>query len=292
MERLEHDIPDPKKISIQKVKKNNGVELDGLIILENGCNISPTLYLDYYFENYEAGESFSQVYSELLGDYCAHKPEENIDPSFFTELANIRDRIAMKLIHYESNQELLADVPYIRYLDLAIVFYALVKMDLKRGSASILIHNPHIRKWGIDAEELFEIARENTRRLLPEKLYDMNSMIDELAGRCEADTTITCPPVYPMFVLTNENNLFGAACLLYTDLLKEYAERSQTDFYILPSSIHEVILIPALETDQYDELSAMVREVNDAELADDEILSTHAYYYSRSRNEIIMQQGA
>ena len=81
---------------------------------------------------------------------------------------------------------------------------------------------------------------------------------------------------------------FGATCLLYKDLLKHFSEESQTDFYILPSSIHEVILVPTLENDCYGELSDMVREVNDSQLMDDEILSTHAYYYSRCKNEITM----
>ena len=91
-----------------------------------------------------------------------------------------------------------------------------------------------------------------------------------------------------MFVLTNESNLFGAACIIYPNLLQHYAAEAQTDFYILPSSIHEVILVPTLDCDNYPELSEMVQEVNDTQLQDDEILSIHAYYYSRKSNEITM----
>ena len=74
MERLEHDIPDPKRISIQQVSKNNGIVLDGLTIMENDCNISPTLYLNYYYDSYSHGISFNDVYQSLLSDYHRHKP--------------------------------------------------------------------------------------------------------------------------------------------------------------------------------------------------------------------------
>ena len=289
MERLEHDIPYQKRISIQQVSKNNGIVLDGLTIMENDCNISPTLYLNYYYDSYSHGISFNDVYQSLLSDYHRHKPSQNIDPSFFTEFDNIRDKIAMKLIHYERNKELLEKVPHIRFLDLAIVFYCLIAMDFATGNATILIHHSHLKNWNITTTELFQIAKDNTQKILPEKLYDMNDVLYELSGRLtHPDPTVSRPSPYPMFVLTNETNLFGAACLLYKDLLKHFSEKSQTDFYILPSSIHEVILVPTLENDCYGELSDMVREVNDSQLMDDEILSTHAYYYSRRKNEITM----
>ena len=289
MERLEHDIPDPKRISILQVSKNNGIVLDGLTIMENDCNISPTLYLNYYYDSYSHGISFNDVYQSLLSDYHRHKPSQNIDPSFFTEFDNIRDKIAMKLIHYERNKELLEKVPHIRFLDLAIVFYCLIAMDFATGNATILIHHSHLKNWNITTTELFQIAKDNTQKILPEKLYDMNDVLYELSGRLtHPDPTVSRPSPYPMFVLTNETNLFGAACMLYKDLLKHFSEKSQTDFYILPSSIHEVILVPTLENDCYGELSDMVREVNDSQLMDDEILSTHAYYYSRRKNEITM----
>ncbi|WP_303874946.1 DUF5688 family protein [Eubacterium ramulus] len=289
MERLEHDIPDPKRISIQQVSKNNGIVLDGLTIMENDCNISPTLYLNYYYDSYNHGIRFNDVYQSLLSDYHRHKPSQKIDPSFFTDFDNIRDKIAMKLIHYERNKELLEKVPHIRFLDLAIVFYCLISMDFTTGNATILIHHSHLKNWNITTTELFQIAKDNTQKILPEKLYDMNDVIYELSGRLtHPDPTVSRPSPYPMFVLTNETNLFGATCLLYKDLLKHFSEESQTDFYILPSSIHEVILVPTLENDCYGELSDMVREVNDSQLMDDEILSTHAYYYSRRKNEITM----
>lgn len=158
MERLERDIPDPKHISIQQVTKNNGIVLDGLSIMENDCNISPTLYLNYYYDSYKHGVAFQDVYQSLLRDYQNHRPSGNIDPSFFTDFSNIRDKIALKLIHYERNKILLKDVPHIRFLGLAIVFYCLINMDITQGSATILIHHSHLKNWNMQTDDLFEIA--------------------------------------------------------------------------------------------------------------------------------------
>lgn len=240
MERLERDIPDPKHISIQQVTKNNGIVLDGLSIMENDCNISPTLYLNYYYDSYKHGVAFQDVYQSLLRDYQNHRPSGNIDPSFFTDFSNIRDKIALKLIHYERNKILLKDVPHIRFLDLAIVFYCLISMDITQGTATILIHHSHLKNWNMQTDDLFEIAKKNTQQILPEKLYDMNDVLHELTDKSQHVSDDCCCEVpYPMFVLTNESNLFGAACIIYPNLLQHYAAEAQTDFYILPSSIHE-----------------------------------------------------
>ncbi len=289
MERLKYDIPDPKKISIQTVYKNNGLYLDGLVIMENNCNISPTLYLNYYYESYQGGTSFQQVYETILENYRQNKPAQSIDVRFFTQFENAKSKIALKLINYEQNKKLLEDVPHIQFLDMAIVFYCLISMDSQAGNATILIHNSHLSYWDTSLEELFQIAKRNTRQMLPARLNDMNDVLRDLSGK-----HMLFPPfqpdedVYPMFVLTNHINLYGAACILYEDLLKEYARQAETDFYILPSSIHEVILIPAVDPNCQQELSQMVKEVNHSQLLEEEILSDHAYYYSRESNEITM----
>lgn len=289
VERLKYDIPNPKKISIQTVYKNNGLYLDGLVIMENNCNISPTLYLNYYYESYREGTSFQQVYETILENYQQNKPSQSIDVRFFTQFENAKSKIALKLINYEQNKELLKDVPHIPFLDMAIVFYCLISMDSQAGNATILIHNSHLSYWNTSLEELFETAKRNTRKMLPARLNNMNDVLRDLSGK-----HMLFPPfqpdedIYPMFVLTNPINLYGAACILYEDLLKDYARQAETDFYILPSSIHEVILIPAIDPSCQQELSQMVKEVNHSQLLEEEILSDHAYYYSRESNEITM----
>lgn len=292
VDRLHRDIPDPKTISLQKVYKNNGVQLDGLLIMENGCNISPTIYLNYCYAQYEAGKTFQDVYQYILELYRENKPKESIDAGFFTDFDHIRERIVYKLIHYEKNLELLADIPFVRFLDLAIVFYCFIPMNGEAGSGSILIHNHHLNYWNINKEELFRLARENTVRMLPPKLMSMHQTILQMTAGLDPEEYShlmqdgSDDTLMQMYVLTNEEKLFGAICILYQDLLKSYAEDMNSDFYILPSSVHEVILIPSGERKDDGSLSDIVRSVNEIAVSVEEILSDHIYYYSRKENRI------
>ncbi|MCD7981113.1 MAG: DUF5688 family protein [Clostridiales bacterium] len=286
--RLSNDIPNPKKITVQSVYRNNGDFTDGLVILENGINIAPTLYLSYYYEYYKKGHSFQSTYELMLKKYEANKTSENIDVSFFTDFEKIGSNIMLKLIHYEKNRKLLQDIPHIPFLDLAIVFYCRIPMDPEIGNATILIHNSHMQLWGQTVESLYPIAGKNSERIFPPKLHNMNSLIENMLPAQHIPTVVLPEdPLYPMYVLTNEQNLYGASCILYENLIRSYADRFLTDLYILPSSIHEVILIPASCDSKMQEFSAMVREVNEAQVASEEVLSDHAYYYSRDRDKIL-----
>ncbi|MFQ9086043.1 MAG: DUF5688 family protein [Roseburia sp.] len=219
-------------------------------------------------------------------------PGERSTFLFFTDYANVRPHIAYKLIHYERNRHLLADLPHFRYLDLAIVFYCLVSSS-PSGNATILIRKDHLRFWNISPTQLFDAAKENTPRLLSYDLSNMNDLMEELL--VPAHSTLSDPDIKkedaaicPMYVLTNQNKLNGASCILYEHLLEHFADRLCCDLYILPSSIHEVILIPATSDTSYQELSQMVQEVNDTQVSPEEILSDHVYYFSRSSGSIRM----
>ena len=268
------------------------MQLDGLTIMEGGTNLSPTIYLNYFYETYQNGVEFSSILDTILHTYQSNKPRGKIDTSFFTDYANVRPHIAYKLIHYERNRHLLADLPHFRYLDLAIVFYCLVSSS-PSGSATILIRKDHLRFWNISPTQLFDAAKENTPRLLSYDLRNMNDLMEELLA--PAHSTLSDPDIKkedaaicPMYVLTNQNKLNGASCILYEHLLEHFADRLCCDLYILPSSIHEVILIPATSDTSYQELSQMVQEVNDTQVSPEEILSDHVYYFSRSSGSIRM----
>ena len=88
--------------------------------------------------------------------------------------------------------------------------------------------------------------------------------------------------------MTNRQEVNGASVLLYDDVLQTFALKKKTDFYILPSSVHEVLLIPADNQISMSTLSSMVRDVNSSQLAREEILSDHVYYYSLETDQITM----
>lgn len=266
--------------------KNNGVTLCGLTIMTKESNISPTIYLNGFYERYVyETESLQQIEADVMETYRRNKTDHNLDVSFFTEWENARQRIIFKLVNYDANRELLKDVPYKKVLDLAMVFTCLVEKGVT-GSATILIHNHHMECWKVTEDDLFHTAMENTPYFQKKKLTGMDSVIEYLTGQKLGNDILD--DICSMYVLTVENNLNGAGAVLYKDLLKGFADRMESDFYILPSSVHEMILIP-LFTDDMESLSQMVKEVNATQLKPEDVLSDHAYVYRRADNTISMR---
>lgn len=275
------------RIALQDIIKNNDTHLDGLTILSENCNISPTIYLNHYYEQYLNGKSMSAIYEDILHSYYQNAPKENIDISFFTDFSKVKERIIFKLVNYERNKELLSQVPHIRYLDLALIFNCFVN-STESGCATILIHHHHLSFWDITTEELYTLAMQNTPRLLHYQLQNMADVVIDLFSEEYSQLLNEALELLPMYVLSNNTKLNGSGCILYEDLLSDISDKINSDFYIVPSSIHEVLLIPVANAAPYSELTSMVQEINATQLTREEILSDHVYLYSRHAGKITM----
>ncbi len=283
---IQRQFPEDTKITIQPIRKNNGTIYDGLTIFCNQLNVSPTIYLNSYYLKYMEGVSVKEICNEILTEFHKLKPTENMDVSFFTDYQKVKERLVFKLVNYAQNQILLSDVPHICFLDLALVFYCFLPQS-RDYHATILIHNHHLKLWGISTDTLCRIAMQNTPRLLPWQLDDMRELLMQTLSEKER------PPFDfkdgpAMYILSNCDKRNGASALCYDGLLLRLSEEFHSDFLILPSSIHEVILIPDSDTDNFQGLNEMIREINETQLADEEVLSNHAYYFSRKQGQIIM----
>lgn len=272
---LRESLPYGTKLERVSLEKNNGVVLDGLAVRRDGQQIAPTIYLDAYYQEYLDGQSLNGIYRDIL--HCCEEGElpEDFDADFFLDYHRIRPMIVYRLVHRERNRELLKRVPFIPYLDLAIIFSCMLS-DSPVGNATIRIDSTHLELWQVTVEDLYEAARENTERLLPAQLRTMSEVIRELS--CGLD----CPEEdVPMYVLTNRRQMHGAACLLYGEgqLLRACRERLGGGFYVLPSSIHELILVPASVVSDEQMLGTMIREINETQVQPTEVLSDHAYRY-------------
>lgn len=274
---------------VQDMVKNNDTHLDGLVILSQHCNLSPTIYLNYYYRQYEKGKTLDEICREILDIYRQHCPSHSIDVSFFTDYNQIKSRIVFKLINYEKNRKLLSQIPHYRFLDLAIVFNCLLDIN-GTGSATILIYEHHLPLWGVTRDDLYALAADNTPKLLRYDLRNMTDVLRELFsgdGVCREDAS-SIGLLCPMYVLSSQNKLNGSVCILYQNLLRDFSYRLDSDLYIIPSSIHEVLIIPADSASSCQELSDMVKEINSTQLSDEEILSDHVYYFSRETCQITM----
>ncbi len=285
-ERIQKQVHDGCTVTLNHVIKNNGCELDGLVIMEKGRNVAPTIYLNAFYEAYENGMYIEDIIHKILQVYMENKDKINVNPEFFTDYESVRYRIAYKLIHYEQNTKLLEVVPHRRFLDLAIVYYCMIE-QFEDINATALIYNTHMTHWGITEEELYETAHRNSPNILKSVLRPMSAIIDNIVESSEQEDFLQLESE-EMYVLTNESKLHGASCILYEGLLKNLSDYVNKDLYILPSSIHEVIIVPKHECYTKAELEDMVCEVNTENVSTDEVLSNHVYTYHRKSNLITL----
>ncbi len=301
-------------VSTHKVLKNNDIELDALTVISRESNVSPTIYLNSYYEEYKSGIDTGDIIREIYELYKEHSTKLNFNVDIFKDFSRISSKIVFKLINTETNEKLLNDVPSVQFLDLSIVFYCLLDDDFL-GSATALIHNIHMQMWDIKKEDLLEISKKNTPLLLACELKNMNDVIREMLisdlkqtiyekdERYDENCQIPPPDIVAdgllkditearnaisMYVLTNRQKINGAACMIYDGVLEDFAGEINKDLFILPSSVHEVILVPVTDGIDRNELTKMVREVNENELDEIDVLSDHVYYYNRKDKKIYM----
>lgn len=273
-----------QKVVLQPVVKNNGIVYDGLFIVDPILNVSPTIYLNPYYHRYLSGVSMEDIYEDVLNTYYSNLPQKDFDVSVFTDFSKAKQRIIMKLVNRKRNAKLLESVPHIPYMDLAIVFVCSVTEFLNEY-ATILIHHNHLKLWNIDIDELYEIALANSPELLPYRFDSIKSILPT-----GAEVYIPWINQIEMYILSNKLKIHGATSMVYPGLLEEIANRLNSDLIIIPSSIHEVLVIPESYIDSCDKLplnyESMISEVNDTQLTDDEILGDCVYHYRRDTNTL------
>ncbi len=275
-------------ITINHVIKNNGCEMDGLVIMEKGKDIAPTIYLDSFYELYTNGENIKNIIRQIEVIYEQNKNNVTFDVNILKHFDTIKDKIVYKVVNYRSNEKLLEQVPHKRILDLAVVFYCLLDNEYRR-SATALIYNNNLKNWNVTIDDVYKAALKNTPDLLHSKISSMAALFEKCGVNVDGEE-VDLKDYVPsdMYVLTNESKLNGAACILYENVLYDFAQKLGADLYILPSSVHEVILLPKLSMFEKDELVNMVKEVNTEGVAADEVLSDHVYEYNRTERLITM----
>lgn len=255
--------------------------------MDSKFNCAPTIYLNNFYDRY--GDDIDCAVEEVLRIYYENKPDSKYDMSFFKVWESVKDKIAYKIVNTEWNSNLLRDVPHISFLDLSVVFYMILEHD-DEGNATVLLRNEHLKAWDKTAEDLFEIAKVNTQKIIP---YTIKDIFDTMAGiigidKSELEIPLMCDEndVAPMYVITNKLMLYGACAMLEKDLLKNLGEKFGS-FIIIPSSVHELIIVPSEQHScDMEYFSEIINEVNTSQLAEEEVLSDHAYFYNADTNEI------
>ena len=206
---------------------------------------------------------------------------------FLKDFTKIKDAICFSLVNRETKQEVLSGHPHIEVLDLAMLFYYKRAEGYKEG-ATITICERDRKKWGITLEKLHEVALVNTINLLPSVFQTIEQIIDDIAKEenlpspCEKETKER------MYVLTNEEKYLGAGTILYPGVLRKVYERLGVEFFVLPSSTHEVIIMPDIGSVNAPNLQSLVADMNKHFLEADEVLSNSVYRYDAEADELVV----
>lgn len=290
-----NEIFEDVKVSRLEVVKNNGLKLCGLQFKKEDENIAPTLYLEGYYKDYEKGDNFFAVCDRIIEAYRDASREKMPDMGFFETYEGVRDKLFCKVINLERNREFLATVPYVECMDLAIVFYIVVNIGNNAGS--ILIRNEHVSKWKTDIGTLYKDALQNNKEILKAFAYSIEDVLIEMIGKRSDENASELIKMIDgnrdrtssasMYVLTNREKYYGAACILDEDFLADFSDEIGGDFFILPSSVHELILIPDNGKLESEALRNMVHEVNATQVSPEEILSENIYRFSRKYRKVI-----
>ena len=279
------------QVTVCKSDKNNGVVCTGLRVQKNDCSVAPLIYLDEHFRQYKNGNTtLSSIVKYVVKQ--SRKKSPCVDIQQYLIYENIRKNVVYRLVNTESNRDLLEDIPHLEFLDLSIIFRCTVAQE-DIGPASILIHNVHMKLWDITIQELYQDAVMNTPRLEEYEIKSMTEVMREIMTEENSDGSDqdACMEEFsdsvPLYVLSNKNRIEGAGCMLYPDLMKDFSDTIGSSFYIIPSSVHECLLLPPKEDVQGGEIRNMIKEINDTQVSIEERLSYSLYYYDKDEGRII-----
>ncbi len=267
-------------ISERDVMKNNGVMLCGISIAGPDETVTPAIYLESFYSEYEQGKmNIKEVENEILKAYSAEKWDGEMSFDFISDFEEVKDRLIFRLINAEMNEELLKDTPHRRFLDLAVIYTVFVD-GFFEIPGNIIVKNDLLDQWGVDEETLHEYAFINTPRIKTPVMKELSEMLLDVLG---ADSGL--PEMDPdkgflkMFVLTNCDKFYGDSPILYPGFLNGIRNAAGTDLFLLPSSVHEFIIIPDTGDIDPKELKDLVMSVNRSTVSKEEFLSDNVYVY-------------
>ena len=281
-EELKKRISEGDEIRIRPVRYNNLSEKKGLTILARGENTSPVICLEPFYHQAMQGEPVGEIADSVMELYEERRLKAPLDTSFFLDWEKIRRGLVRRVIGTCRNKEFLKTVPYRQVMDLAVIYYYSMDHFGEKGGA-VLVRNEHLKIWGKTCEDLDAAASENMPRLAPPDFKSMREMMSELMhGDIPGDEM----QQDVLFVLSNRQKAYGAVYMLDREVLRGIGGTLGRDYYILPSSVHECMIVPVGSGTSPEELKRLVEEVNSTQVEPEEVLTDSVYLYHRDEQAL------
>ncbi len=283
------------RCEIQENLKNNSVRLVGIEFHKPDSTVSPVLYMESYYEDIKQGKEVGIVMQDIANSYIQHERSSRaIDERSLKDYEYVRQWIEPVLLNTADNREMLAQMPHRKMADLSL-FYSVVFPDQGDDMrASMKIKNGHMAYWSVSEQDLYTQAISNIESRETNTLFPMDSVLAAmLTGRENGQNLLKATPGENMqslpggmHVLTNEQKTYGASLLAVPGIMEKVSQLLPEGYYILPSSIHETIILPKPCGVPAKELGEMVRDINRTQVNREERLSDCVYEYDKEKHAI------
>ncbi len=289
MEMLGPDV----EITISEMRKNNQVSYPCMAIRHPERRLAPNVKINDMYALYNNGHmDIEEIAEKIVAAYEGSECDTSDLEYLQTDPKKLYDKIIFRIVNYDRNRDSIDQYPHFKILDLAVMFCLTVSLPGK-DSGDVKIDNRIASLLELDAKELLKYAVENTPKLFPMSFKNIDELILDILRKNNfpesafplfaRDAELGCH--FPMKVLTNSIGFYGAATILYPGVLEKVKEALGQEFYILPSSVNEVIIVPRNESG-LDFFCDMVKEVNQTTVPPEEILSDRVYQYPEDFKEL------
>ncbi len=261
-------------IELQKANKVNYTDRESVCLRNMETDISPNVYMDEMYKQYQNGISI-QEQARRIEMLLKNTSQQEFNLDISEEM--IMENCFPQIIGKNNNEELLKTVPYRTVADdMALI----VRVDVG-DSGSFIVNDNLLQRYKISKNELLDRVIDNLTKK-PYELKSLGEMVEHMIGTSQQEIPNVVPKI---MVLTNVRNVYGATEIINQKAMKEALtemDAEKNGCLIIPSSLHEVLLVPIQEgEDVYaakESLKEMVRAVNDSTLNKSDLLSYSVYY--------------
>lgn len=278
IKEVENIIGNGYNVKILDTEKINMGRLHALVILKDGVNLSQNFYTEELYRDYQSGRMTIREMAGRIASSCYNSTDSIEELKGLGRYINDKEwaeeRLFLQLINSSKNKSLLENSVHMDFNGLSLVLYVLAA-DNKASICRARVTRAICQGYGWNEKEILDYALGNTARLFPYCLCTLQEALNATGAEAGELPFIG----NDMLVLTNERQTNGAATIFYPGVLKEISEKHGTSLFLIPSSIHEFLILEDNGMYSPVELESMVKEVNNSSLLPEELLSDNVYYY-------------
>lgn len=291
---VRNEIPpalrDEVKLEMREVIKTNDEKLHGINLRIPGVAAVPTIYLEDCLMDYERGMPVKDIAGKVIDMMIGGLANAPRAGDFSLQYEDIEDRLVLQVVEAQRNRERLRDL-VCRPAGSGFVMVAyVIAEENENGSMRFAVSKDMAETYGYDVDRLLDKAAANTQAKYSPVLKDMKSAL--LCGSWTdgginpLKDEYAAGPDETMYILTNESGLNGAGVLFYPDMQKRLGEIFCGSYYVLPSSLHEVIVMPEKAAPGLGELENMVKNANRTVVEPQDVLSDRVFMFDVEKGRL------